>query len=148
MYGDGKHRQLMALADDLSKDAADSILWGFIILGGAWTVILVLLHLFGNWGLRQMALWLGFPGYIGIIALSLKMMKDSMRRRLENYANGWWIAHDPVTGEEIYPTLISCPECPKKFWPASTTDHYLRYLEPCEYCGHNIDWEAAKQLNR
>ena len=25
------------------------------------------------------------------------------------------------------------------------THHYLRYLEPCEYCGHNIDWETTKQ---
>jgi hypothetical protein len=41
--------------------------------------------------------------------------------------------------KQIYP-LIECPECKKN----SYSNHYLRYLEPCEYCGHNIDWEAAK----
>jgi hypothetical protein len=141
-YGEGKEEQLKALADDLSKDA--SILSLFIFFGGVWTVILVLLYLFGDWELRQMALWLAFPGYIGIVTFLCSAMKNAMRRRLENYATGFCITFDPFTGKQIYPTLINCPECLKKYYPASTTDHYLRYFEPCGYCGHNIDWEAAK----
>jgi hypothetical protein len=132
-----KGLQLEALADDLSENAIHSVVGPFIFVGGAWTVILVLLYWFTGLGRRDL-LWLGPLGYIGIVAFLFRFMKDEMRRRLRDYANGYWVAHDPFTGEEIYP-LIECPECKKKNY-----SNYLRYLEPCEGCGHNIDWEAAK----
>jgi hypothetical protein len=96
-----------------------------------------------------MAAWFALPGFIGILIFAFKMMKDEMRRRLGDYAEGDWVAHDPITGKQIYfgqhgSSLIECPECIKNGY----TDHYLRYLEPCEYCGHKIDWEAAKQPNK
>jgi hypothetical protein len=137
----------MALADRLSENAIENIKSHIILLGGLWTVIVVLLYLFvgeGWWQrtprfwqlLNYVGLWL--IGYSVIIGLSFRFMRDDMRSRLDDYAKGWWVANDPVTGEEVYP-LIKCPECKKKY----NVDRYLRYLEPCE-CGHNIDWEAAK----
>ena len=132
---------LMALADDLSENAIRNIVMWFILFGGLWTVIVVLLYLFVGGGSGQrvgyIVIWL--LGYIVIIALSFHYTKDDMRIRLENYAEGWWVSNDPVTGKEIYP-LIKCPECKKKY----NIDRYLRYLEPCEHCGYNINWEAAK----
>jgi hypothetical protein len=130
---------LEALADDLAQNAIISIIWQFIFCGCVWTGILVLLYLFGGRELRQDVLWLGPLGYIGLIAAILGVMKQELRIRLRHYAEGYWIARHPVTGKEIYP-LIECPECKKKNY----SNRYLRYLEPCEYCGHNIDWEAVK----
>jgi hypothetical protein len=143
-YGSWDDDPLMALADDLSENAISNIVIWFILFGGLWTGIFVLLYLFehGGWGQRLGYIGIWLIGYIVIIALSFHYTKDDMRIRLENYAEGWWVANDPVTGKEIYP-LIVCPECKKKYHQ----DHYLRYLEPCEHCGHNIDWEAAKQTN-
>jgi len=144
---------LGALADDLSENAIDNIKSWITGIGGIWTVIVVLLYLFvgeGWWHLMAarfgpllfyVGLWLF--GYIVIIGLSFHYTKDDMRYRLEKYASGWWLAIDPVTGKEIYPP-VKCPECKKKY----NIDRYLRYLEPCERCGYNIDWEAAKLPNK
>ncbi len=59
-----------------------------------------------------------------------------MRYRLEDYAEGYSVAR------YLNLKLLRCPECTKNNY----SDHYLRYLEPCEWCGYQIDWEAAKQL--
>jgi hypothetical protein len=125
-------RQLDALANDLSRNAIHDMVWQFIYLGGAWTVILVLLY----WlqGQREGLLLFGPLGYVGIIAFIFYVAKSNMCIRLKRYAEGYWVGRDPFTGKQIYP-LIECPKCKNR---------YLRYLEPCQYCGHNIDWEAAK----
>jgi len=139
-FGDGKHAQLMALADDLSRNAIEHIVYGFIFLGGVWTLVLAFLFFVGDRDGRQAVLWFALPGFIGAVIAAFWMMRKEMRSRLENLAEGWWVAHDPITGKPVY-DLMTCPECRKRNY----TDHYLRYLEPCEYCGHNIDWEAAKR---
>src|SRR5262249_11379848 len=113
----GKHAQLIALADALSRAVIHNIGRQLIFFGGGWTVILVLFYWLGEKGL----LWLGPLGYIGIIALIFKMMKDEMRRQLGDYANGYGVAHDPVTGKQIY-LLIACPECRKENY----SSRYLR----------------------
>ena len=41
----------------------------FAFLGGAWTVILVLIYLLGGREHREMLLWLGPLGYVGISAM-------------------------------------------------------------------------------
>jgi len=138
-YGDGAHAQLVALADDLSRKSIHGMAWSFTFLGGAWTVILVLIYLFGGRKLLSLLPLFGPLAYIFIIAFIFSMAKGEMRMRLEHYAEGYWVANDPFTRKQIYP-LIECPECKKNNY----SNHYLRYLEPCEYCGHNIDWEAAK----
>jgi hypothetical protein len=127
-HGDGKHAQLMALADDLSKNAISDLICPSIFYCGLWTVILVLIILFDS---KPQWAWLVGPlGYIGIIALAFHMMRIKMRRRLENYAEGWWVVHDPATGKQIYfgergSSLLTCPQCTKNNY----SDHYLRYLE-------------------
>jgi hypothetical protein len=136
----GRYSELRALADDLAQNAIHDIVWSFIILGGIWTVVLVLLYLSEGW---KTILLFGLLGYIIIIGFIFHVMKDRMESRLEKYAEGWWIAHDPATGKEIYPR-VKCPECKKKY----NIDRYVRYLEPCERCGHNIDWEAVKLPNK
>jgi hypothetical protein len=70
---DGAHARLVALADDMSRNAIHSIVWPFIFLGGVWTVILVLIYLFGGREQRELLLWLGpasacCAGHPGIIA--------------------------------------------------------------------------------
>jgi hypothetical protein len=134
----GKHAQLMALADDLSRNAVSDVVWTFIWFGGAWTVIFALIILFGHVWQWKMATLFAL-GLIGIVILAFKTMKREMRNNLERLVEGYWVAHDPFTGKEIY-GLLKCPECVKQNY----TNAYLRNLEPCEYCGHNIDWEAAK----
>jgi hypothetical protein len=126
-----RQRQLEALADDLSKNAMSNIVWWFILFGGGLTVILAILYLVVGW---KTVLLIGSLGYIGIIALLFHGIKQDMRSKLKNYAEGYWVAHDPITFKEIYQPM-KCPVC----------DHYVRYLEPCEYCGHEIAWKAAKK---
>jgi hypothetical protein len=139
LYSIDRDKLLGALADDLSRNAVSDVVWTFIWFGGAWTVILALLFLFGGWEQRQIAIWLALPGFIGILILAFKTMKREMRNHLERLAEGYWVANDPFTGKEVY-KVMKCPKCNS----GHNVNAYLRYLEPCKYCGHNIDWEAAK----
>jgi hypothetical protein len=130
-----REKLLGALADTLSRGAISSVVSAFVWLGGAWTAVIALLFLVAHrsqwWALAT----LFALGIVGVLMFAFKFMRDQMRYRLDEYATGWWVAHDPFTGKEVY-ELMKCPRCRR--------DEYLRYLEPCKYCGHNIDWKAAK----
>jgi hypothetical protein len=138
LYPNERDKLLGALADALSRHAIRSVVSTVILYGGALTVICTLPFLFGHVGPWRMATMFAF-GIVGIVIFAFKSMRDDMRHRLEEYATGWWVANDPFTGNEVY-KVMQCPKC----YSGHNVNAYLRYLEPCKYCGHNIDWEAAK----